>query len=67
MKPFDYARPVNARDAAAAFGPDAAYLAGGTNLVDLMKHEFATPGVLVDICDAPQRHGRRDAGARGGA
>jgi xanthine dehydrogenase YagS FAD-binding subunit len=33
--------------------PDAAFLAGGTNLVDLMKLSVATPGVLVDVNKLP--------------
>jgi xanthine dehydrogenase YagS FAD-binding subunit len=51
MKPFAYER---ATDAAGARGllerePTARYLAGGTNLVDLMKLEVETPELLVDI------------------
>ena len=38
MKPFDYVRPATVREAvAAAAEPGAAYLAAGTNLMDLMK------------------------------
>ena len=50
MREFAYARPERAADAVrlAAAG-DAAYLAGGTNLVDLMKLGVARPGLLVDI------------------
>jgi xanthine dehydrogenase YagS FAD-binding subunit len=35
--------------------PDAVFLAGGTNLVDLMKLGVATPDVLVDVSKLPLR------------
>ncbi|MGA2129787.1 MAG: xanthine dehydrogenase family protein subunit M, partial [Xanthobacteraceae bacterium] len=38
MKTFDYVRPATIKEAvAAASQPGAAYLAAGTNLLDLMK------------------------------
>jgi xanthine dehydrogenase YagS FAD-binding subunit len=51
MKPFRYER---AEDQAAAVAtlvaePGGAFLAGGTNLVDLMKVGVAEPDVLVDV------------------
>jgi xanthine dehydrogenase YagS FAD-binding subunit len=51
MRPFAYERP---EDAGAAVGllagrPGARYLAGGTNLVDLMRLEVETPELLVDV------------------
>jgi xanthine dehydrogenase YagS FAD-binding subunit len=51
MKPFRYERPTDVSEAVAivAGTPQAAFLAGGTNLVDLMKLELATPDLLVDI------------------
>ncbi|GII78809.1 FAD-binding molybdopterin dehydrogenase [Sphaerisporangium rufum] len=50
MRPFTYVRPGDAAEAvAAAAAPDAAYLGGGTNLVDLMRLGVATPGTLVDV------------------
>ncbi len=55
MKPFRY---EVAADAAAAVGavtrsPGAMYIAGGTNLVDLMKLGVAGPDVLVDVSRLP--------------
>ena len=53
MKPFAYERPADA-DAAIALlerSEGARYLAGGTNLVDLMKLEVETPRLLVDVRD----------------
>jgi xanthine dehydrogenase YagS FAD-binding subunit len=50
MRPFDYHRPVDAAAAhAAAAGQGASFVAGGTNLVDLMKLEVMAPERLVDI------------------
>ncbi len=52
MKPFAYERPTDVDAAIAARTRDggrARYLAGGTNLVDLMKLEVETPALLVDI------------------
>src|ERR1700733_3571825 len=50
MKMFDYVRPATIAEAvAAAAAPGAAYLAGGTNLLDLMKGGVARPDRIVDI------------------
>ena len=49
MNNFEYVRPATIADAiAAAAAPGAAYLAGGTNLLDLMKGGIARPDRLVD-------------------
>jgi xanthine dehydrogenase YagS FAD-binding subunit len=49
MREFAYARPERAEDAVRLVAAgDASYLAGGTNLVDLMKLGVARPGLLVD-------------------
>jgi xanthine dehydrogenase YagS FAD-binding subunit len=49
VKLFTYHRATDVADAIARLTPDATYLAGGTNLVDLMKLGVATPDALVDI------------------
>jgi xanthine dehydrogenase YagS FAD-binding subunit len=50
MKSFDYVRPATVREAVtAAAAPGAVYLAGGTNLLDLMKGGVSAPDRLVDI------------------
>jgi xanthine dehydrogenase YagS FAD-binding subunit len=51
MKPYHYeqARDIPGAVAALDEQPNAKYLAGGTNLVDLMKLEIMTPDVLVDV------------------
>ena len=53
---FDYARPSSLGEAIQAGTPDhAAFLAGGTNLVDLMKENVARPLEVVDINRLPLR------------
>lgn len=50
MRPFDYSRAADVAEASAsACQPGAAFIAGGTNLLDLMKLEVATPASLIDI------------------
>jgi xanthine dehydrogenase YagS FAD-binding subunit len=50
MREFAYARPEHAGEAVRLVAAgDAVYLAGGTNLVDLMKLGVTRPGLLVDI------------------
>jgi xanthine dehydrogenase YagS FAD-binding subunit len=54
MKTFDYLRPTTIADAiASAAAPGAAYLAAGTNLIDLMKGGIAQPTRLVDVTRLP--------------
>jgi xanthine dehydrogenase YagS FAD-binding subunit len=54
MKTFDYVRPATVVEAvAAASVPGAAYLAAGTNLLDLMKGGVTNPSRLVDISRLP--------------
>ncbi|MEA2778938.1 MAG: xanthine dehydrogenase YagS FAD-binding subunit [Rhodospirillaceae bacterium] len=54
MKTFDYVRPATISGAiAAAAEPGAAYLAAGTNLLDLMKGGITRPNRLVDVTHLP--------------
>jgi len=54
MRAFDYVRPATVQEAvAAASEPGAAYLASGTNLLDLMKGGISRPTRLVDISRLP--------------
>jgi xanthine dehydrogenase YagS FAD-binding subunit len=54
MKNFDYVRPATISEAvAAATEPGAAYLASGTNLLDLMKGGIIRPNRLVDVTHLP--------------
>ncbi|AIY03133.1 xanthine dehydrogenase, FAD-binding subunit [Arthrobacter sp. PAMC 25486] len=55
MIPFDYERAMGAASAVATVTghSGAAFLAGGTNLVDHMKLGIATPDLLVDISKLP--------------
>ena len=51
MKAFTYQRAQTAAEAAAAAAqnPQAKFIAGGTNLLDLMKLEIETPTHLIDV------------------
>jgi xanthine dehydrogenase YagS FAD-binding subunit len=54
MNTFDYVKPATIREAVvAASEPGAAYLAAGTNLLDLMKGGISRPNRLVDISHLP--------------
>ncbi|HEU0148894.1 MAG TPA: xanthine dehydrogenase family protein subunit M [Bradyrhizobium sp.] len=55
MNRFDYVKPASVTEAiAAATHPGAAYLAAGTNLLDLMKGDVVRPARLVDISRLPE-------------
>ncbi len=51
MKPFSYERVTSPAQAAAAVAarPGAKFIAGGTNLLDLMKLQIEAPAHLVDV------------------
>jgi xanthine dehydrogenase YagS FAD-binding subunit len=54
MKPFRYERAGSVASAcASAAQPAAKFIAGGTNLLDLMKLQIETPARLVDIASLP--------------
>lgn len=55
MRPFEYVRAADAAAATAAVStiPQAKYLAGGSNLLDLMKEDIERPTRLVDINRLP--------------
>jgi len=54
MNRFDYIRPATVSEAvAAAAVPGSAYLAAGTNLIDLMKGGIVSPKRLVDVSRLP--------------
>jgi xanthine dehydrogenase YagS FAD-binding subunit len=57
MRPFRFERAADAEQAVALLGhaPDACYLAGGTNLVDLMRLGVETPAVLIDVARLPNQ------------
>ncbi|MCO4696638.1 xanthine dehydrogenase family protein subunit M [Streptomyces sp. RO-S4] len=66
MKEFDYRRADDVTGAVALLDadPDARYLGGGTNLVDLMKNGVESPARLVDVRSLPlDRIEADDAGA----
>jgi xanthine dehydrogenase YagS FAD-binding subunit len=55
MKPFTYERARSPAEAAAAAArsPGSSFVAGGTNLLDLMKLEIETPQHLIDVNGLP--------------
>jgi xanthine dehydrogenase YagS FAD-binding subunit len=71
MRPFAYQRvsDVYAATTAAAADQDARFIAGGTNLLDLMKLEIEMPTRLVDISRLPLKAIEKmpDGGLRIGA
>src|SRR3954451_17966125 len=71
MRPFAYERANTPADAAAAVArtPGAKFIAGGTNLLDLMKLQVETPTHLVDLngLSLDRIEPRPDGGLRIGA
>ena len=71
MKAFTYERPATVADAARAVAgqPNARFIAGGTNLLDLMKLQIETPTHLVDVNRLPldRIEATSDGGLRIGA
>jgi carbon-monoxide dehydrogenase medium subunit len=62
---FRLARPATLEEAFGAIdaaGGDAAYIAGGTELLQVMKMGFAQFGTLVDLKGIPELHGIDEAG-----
>ena len=69
MKSFDYLRAGSTGEATGAGGAATRFIAGGTNLLDLMKLEVMTPDKLVDInrLDLKAIEETEDGGLRVGA
>ncbi|GHH13823.1 MULTISPECIES: xanthine dehydrogenase family protein subunit M [Sphingomonas] len=49
MKTFTYEKPASVEEAVGFVGAGTRFIAGGTNLLDLMKLQVETPDKLVDI------------------
>jgi xanthine dehydrogenase YagS FAD-binding subunit len=71
MNPFTYVRARNSDEAIATIThePQAMFIAGGTNILDLMKEGVHTPSQLVDIRKLPSTEivTKEDGGLRMGA
>ena len=71
MNNFEYARASDVADAVRriAADPAAKFIAGGTNLIDLMKENVARPSRLIDITHLPldKIEETQDGGLRIGA
>ena len=63
MKPFAYLKPSSVAETVAALSADSAarIIAGGTNLVDLMKYDVMAPSTVVDIAGLDLHDIRLDA------
>jgi xanthine dehydrogenase YagS FAD-binding subunit len=59
MRPFEYASPRTKEQAVALLSANAAVLAGGTDLLALMKDEIVTPKRLVNLKDIDGMRGVR--------
>lgn len=53
MEPFVYRRAPDVAGALALFDPQSAFLAGGTELINLLKEGIATPATVIDINRLP--------------
>ncbi|NIJ52804.1 FAD binding domain-containing protein [Dyadobacter arcticus] len=64
MRPYQYYRPRNLKEAIDIVSSEesARFIAGGTNLVDLMKRGIAIPEKLVDINHLPLKKIEQKAG-----
>ncbi|KIP98629.1 MULTISPECIES: xanthine dehydrogenase family protein subunit M [Pseudomonas] len=69
MTPFAYSKPQGIDEAVRLAGPDSLFIAGGTNIVDLMKENLVRPKRLIDINALPLRDvvATADGGLRIGA
>jgi xanthine dehydrogenase YagS FAD-binding subunit len=64
VRAFEYARAASPSDAVrlVAGNPQAKFLAGGTNLVDLMRERIELPSTLVDVSGLSREVNLRDDG-----
>lgn len=62
MNPFQYVRPRTIDEAIGLFRPNSRYIAGGTNLLDLMKENVTRPEQLIDITRLPMADVQETAG-----
>ncbi|SEJ96534.1 xanthine dehydrogenase family protein subunit M [Pseudomonas sp. NFR16] len=58
MNPFSYSKPEDVSQAINLAGPASRFIAGGTNLLDLMKENIARPEHLIDITGLPLKEVR---------
>ena len=49
MNPFHYSKPVDVQEAVHLSSGASRFIAGGTNLLDLMKESVLRPARLVDV------------------
>ena len=61
MKPFAYARGTTVEEVVAALNAECRPLAGGTDLLGLMKEDLTAPERLVDVKSIPGLDAIEDA------
>lgn len=49
MRPFNFTKAVDVKESVTKKSEASSYIAGGTNLVDLMKKHIAQPEALIDV------------------
>ena len=49
MNPFQYSKPADVQEAVHLSSATSRFIAGGTNLLDLMKENISRPEHLIDI------------------
>ena len=52
MRPFNFEKVNSGAEASAAKSQNKQFVAGGTNLVDLMKKNITQPDILIDVTKA---------------
>src|SRR5476651_454662 len=55
MNPFQYSKPADVHEAVHMSSAASRFIAGGTNLLDLMKENISRPEHLIDITGLPLR------------
>ena len=53
MNPFQYSKPADVHEAVHLSSAVSRFIAGGTNLLDLMKENISRPEHLIDITGLP--------------
>ena len=53
MNPFQYSKPADVHEAVHLSSAASRFIAGGTNLLDLMKENISRPEHLIDITGLP--------------
>src|SRR5262249_23210813 len=61
MQPFEYANPTSVKEAVGMLSPDAVVLAGGTDLISMMKDYLVSPSRVVNIKNVKELGGIKNS------